>query len=67
MTLEKILRGRIKKDGATAEIDAYVDGTGRIHMIVVGPPDELWPEFIVTRNKVTPVGEDKDNRTNVRN
>ena len=67
MTLERILRGRIKKDGAAAEIDAYIDGEGRLRMIVVGSPDELWPEFIVTGNKVTPVGEEKTNGTNVRN
>lgn len=67
VTLEEILRGRIKEDGSTAEIDAYVDGAGNIHMIVVGSPDELWPEFIVTGNTVAPVEEDKSNGTNVRN
>ena len=66
MTLEKILRERIKKNGTVAEIDAYINGEGRLRMIVVGSPDELWPEFIVTGNKVTPVGEEKDNGTNVR-
>ena len=59
MTLEEILRGRIKKDGSTAEIDTYMDEAGNIHMIVVGAPDELWPEFIVTGNTVAPVEEDK--------
>lgn len=59
MTLEEILRRRTARSGSTVEIDAYVDEAGNIHMIVVGDPDELWPEFIVTGNTVTPVGEDK--------
>ncbi len=65
MTLEKFLRKCL--DGsrdACLEADVWLDVSGNIRMSIVGKPDEEWPVFTVTGNKLK---KDKEDGTNVRN